>query len=112
MKNHPVLSPTFRLILVGVILLTPGTSFSSPGIKAQYATALPAVVNQGPENPFTVSPYPAQAHEPIELGVILANPGDLLLTRYAQFYYSSLNQPVFILVRNPYPYSGTSIGGN
>ncbi len=45
MKNHPVLSPMFRLILVGVILLTQGTSFSSPVIKAQYTTALPAGVN-------------------------------------------------------------------
>ncbi len=34
MKNHPVLFPIFRLILVSVILLMLGTSFSSPVIKA------------------------------------------------------------------------------
>ena len=87
MKNRPFSRFLFRLILASMILLMLGTSFAPSMIEAQTSTANPDAEKQ-PVNPFIVSPYPAQAHEPTELRVTLANPGDVPLTRYAQFYYS------------------------
>ena len=87
MKNQPLSRFLFRLILAGMILLMLGTSFAPSMIEAQTTTPNPDAEKQ-PVNPFIVSPYPAQAHEPTELRVILTNPGGILLTRYAQFYYS------------------------
>jgi len=87
MKNHP--SSFFRLLLAGFLLFSLGTSFTFPVNDARYLAAHPVAETLAGEGSFLVSPDPAQAYEPTELRVILANAGGVTITRYAQFYWSA-----------------------